>query len=299
MNAEIEKDGKDPRYASVARRIWNDRKVMGLSAPKPNAQTLLFRLLTGPEGASIPGIVAIGEAALAEALGWTLAGFRKAFAELQQHGMVRADWKARLVWLPNAIKHKQNQPTSPNVIVSWKRQWAELPECDLKTEAYHAIRAMVEGIGGGKNEGWLETFDKNCPEPSGKSLPKTIGNQRSEITDPRTGGEAAPRGYRLPEDWEPSPDVLHRFRTQERVDASLRIEIFKNFWLSTTGKNAIKTQWDRAFINWVLKDIEGGRCPRIVGDDLPLLRLPNREELLRADRAAAADMTGVSFGGTK
>lgn len=308
--AEFERDSKDPRYANVARRMWTDAGFANLSAAKPNAQTLLIRLLTGPEGGSIPGVIACGEAALAEALGWPLAGFRKAFAELEAHGMAVADWKARFVFLPNAAKHRQNQPTSPNVIRSWRRWWAELPECDLKIEAHHTLRAMVEGIGDGKTEEWLEAFDKSCPEPlpkssgkpfaksSPKSSPKTIGNQRSEIRDQKSGGgDRAPRGTRLSDEWEPSPDTLDRFRTKEHIDASLRVEQFKNHWLTSTRSNAVKTQWERAFINWVLKDIEDGKCPKIP-DELPILRLPNRDELLRQDLENAADMSGFSLGAT-
>lgn len=106
------------------------------------------------------------------------------------------------------------------------------------------------------------------------------------------------RGTRLPEDWAPSASLLDEFRREHRIDASLRVPIFKNHWLSTTKANAIKSDWDRAFRVWVLRDIDDGKCPKIP-DELPLLRLPNRAELLAHDLANAPDMTGFSLGATK
>ena len=148
------------RYSKVFRRMWNDAKFRRLSGPQANAQTLWLRLLTGPELTNIPGVFVGGEAALAEALGWDLEGFRKAFAEVFREGLVKADWKARLVWVPKAIHY--NRPESPNVIRSWRTQWDELPECELKAEAYRHLKAFVEGL----TEPFGRAFAEALPDPS-------------------------------------------------------------------------------------------------------------------------------------
>ena len=75
------------RYSKVSRRIWDDAKFRQLSAPPPNGQTLFLRLLTGPELTCIPGLFPMGEAAMAEALGWDLEGFREAFREVFAKGL--------------------------------------------------------------------------------------------------------------------------------------------------------------------------------------------------------------------
>ena len=162
------------RYSKVSRRIWGDERFQRLTPAPPNGQTLWLRLLTGPELTVIPGLFAIGEAALSEALGWPLEGFRKAFAEVSREGMVKADWKARLVWVPKALSH--NRPESPNVVRSWGSVFAELPDSPLKTEAYQALKAFVEGMG----EGFGKAFRQAFPEAFAKPSPNQEQEQEQE-----------------------------------------------------------------------------------------------------------------------
>src|SRR5690348_7720814 len=102
------------RYRKVICRMYGDEKFQELSRPQPNGQTLWTYLITGPHTTSVPGLFTAGEAHLAEALGWTLRGLRSAWSEIAWQGMARADWKARVVWLPNAIRY--NAPENPNVV---------------------------------------------------------------------------------------------------------------------------------------------------------------------------------------
>lgn len=145
------------RYRKVDVRMWSDAKFRSLSAAPPNAQTLWVYLLTNPETTSIPGLFRAGEAAIAEALGWDVKGFREPFQELFRKGLAKADWKARLVWIPNALKH--NPPENPNVVKGWRAAWDELPECSLKSEAHQHITETLKGFG----KGLLEPFAKGCP----------------------------------------------------------------------------------------------------------------------------------------
>ncbi len=174
------------RYRKIDVRMWSDREVRRLSRPEPNGQSLWVYLLTGRETAIIPGVFAARESGLAEELGWSLEGFRKAFQEVSgeafakglPHGaekaLAHADWDAGLVWVPNGIKH--NAPQSPNVITHWSDTWDELPECDLKEQAYWGLRAFVEG----KGEGFQKAFQKAIPKPSWKPLPKPLPIQEQE-----------------------------------------------------------------------------------------------------------------------
>ena len=151
---------KRARYSEVERRIWNDSRFRSLSPIPPCGQGLWLYLLTTPELGSIPGLIVMGESAMAEHLGWTLEAFREAFGEVFAKGMAEADWKVRLVAIPKAIrKHK---PQSPNVVISWRQQWLEVPDCALKVKFYRELKAFVEGLG----EAFREAFAKACPDPS-------------------------------------------------------------------------------------------------------------------------------------
>lgn len=157
------------RYSRVSRRIWGDESFRELSSIQPSGQGLFLRLITAPEARCIPGLVPVWEAGLAQSLGWALGEFQSAFKEIEAKGMVKADWSAGLVWLPNAIQH--DRPQSPNVIKSWAKEWTELPECELKNEAFHVLRAFTEGLGEAFAKAFREAFPEYCRKPSGRYAP--------------------------------------------------------------------------------------------------------------------------------
>jgi len=154
------------RYRKIDTRMWGDGKFRALSSPPPSGKYLWIFLLTGPHTTNLPGLFRTGEMALAEELGWSLEGFRKGFAELFREGLVKADWNARVVWVPNAIKY--NPPDNPNVVKSWRDSWDEVPECPLKAEAYQRLKEFTEGLG----EGFAKGFTEGCA--------KGMANQEQE-----------------------------------------------------------------------------------------------------------------------
>ena len=150
------------RYRKVKVKIWGDEKFRALSAAPPNAQTLFFYLITGPHTVGLPGASHVGEAALAEGLGWPLKAFRKAFTEVSTKGMAKADWEARLVFVPRAVEH--NPPENPNVVTAWGRAFGELPECDLKREVFQHVKDFIKG------------FDKTLKKVFVKAFVKAFGD---------------------------------------------------------------------------------------------------------------------------
>lgn len=161
-------------YRKVEVRLWGDEKFRCLSPIPPCAQGLWIFMITGPHTSSIPGLFRAGRASMAEELGWEVEDFDEAFQEVFDKGMAKADFKARLMWIPNAIKH--NKPASPNVVTSWGREFDLLPECDLKLEAYEHLKASIHALG----EAYGKAFDKAFRKPSEKALPKTCPNQKQK-----------------------------------------------------------------------------------------------------------------------
>jgi len=148
------------RYAKVDVRIWGDEKVAKMTPIPPCGQGLWIRLLISQHRSTVPGILCVGEAALAEEFGWTLEAFREAFREASSKGIVKADWKARFVWIPNAKFY--NRPESPNVVKSWRIPWDEAPECSLKEQAYRELKDFIEGFA----KGFQKAFEDSCSKPS-------------------------------------------------------------------------------------------------------------------------------------
>jgi len=186
------KDNKAPkvagRYRKVEVRTWGDEKFRNLSPIPPCGQGLWLFLITGPHTGPIPGLFRAGRAAMAEELDWDLEAFDKAFQEAFQQGMVKADFKARVMWVPNAIKH--NRPESPNVVKSWAAEFDLIPECDLKREAYEALKASIHALGESFGKAFEETFGK----PSPKAMPNQEQEQEQNSPSLRSGegGAAAP-----------------------------------------------------------------------------------------------------------
>jgi hypothetical protein len=192
------------RYRKIDIRMWGDREVLRLSRPQPNGQSLWVYLLAGPATGIIPGAYRLREGGLADELGWTVEGFREAFAEVSgeafrhgfRHGaekpLAKADWAAGMVWVPKAIKH--NPPQSIHVVSSWKVAWDELPECDLKLEAYQGLRAYLEGM----SKGFVKAFDEAIPKPSWKPSRKALAIQEQEQDQEQDqeGGDA--RAHAIP-----------------------------------------------------------------------------------------------------
>ncbi len=155
-------------------RTWGDEKFRALTPIPPCGQGLWLFLITGPFTNAVPGLIRAGRAGMAEELGWEVEAFDEAFREAFAQGMVKADFKARLVWVPNALKH--NRPESPNVVRSWGAEFDLMPECDLKREAFAALQSGICAMGEGFAKAFAEAFGKPSPKPS----PKTSPNQEQE-----------------------------------------------------------------------------------------------------------------------
>ena len=158
--------------------MWCDKKFTSLSKAQPCGQALWFFLLTGPHTGPIPGLFRAGRASMAEDLDWEQEGFDKAFLEVLNQGMAKADFTSKLVWLPNALK--LNKPESPNVVRSWAQEWELLPECDLKNEAHQYIINQLADFGEPFVNAFLETIGKPSGKPSGKTCPNQEQEQEQE-----------------------------------------------------------------------------------------------------------------------
>lgn len=166
------------RYRKIECRTWTDEKFRSLSPIPPCAQGLWFFLLTGPHTGPIPGLFRSGRSALAEDLGWPLKSFDMAFSEISEKGMAEADFQARLIWLPNAIRH--NPPASPNVVKGWRSEFNLLPECHLRDRAKAFLKAFLKGLGKDGDQAFLKAFGEASSYPSSKTLPNQEQEQEQE-----------------------------------------------------------------------------------------------------------------------
>jgi hypothetical protein len=155
-------------YRNVSVRMWGDERFRQLS---DGAKLLWVHLITGPHTTALPGISEAGRAQLAEAVRWPLKAFDRRFDEIAAQGMAKADWTARVLWLPKAVYH--NPPDNPNIVRGWVKQLAVIPECSLKREAIERIRQFLEPF--------RESFLKAFAEPFGEPFPKQDQDQDQDL----------------------------------------------------------------------------------------------------------------------
>lgn len=180
------------RFRKVEVRTWGDEKFRALTPIPACGQGLWLYLITGPHTGPIPGLFRAGRAGMAEELGWDLEDFDKAFQEVSAQGMVKADFKARVMWIPKAIQH--NGPESPNVVRGWASEFDLIPECDLKREAFDALRIAVAAVGPAFVAAFDDAIRKPSPKASDKPLPKAIGNQEQEAGAAEGAGTGEGKG---------------------------------------------------------------------------------------------------------
>jgi hypothetical protein len=153
-----------PRYRRVSTRMHNDERYQALSDPKPNGKSLWHYLLFGPRTVLMPGVLPIVLESAAADLRWPVAGTRRAWEEIAAQGMAQAEWRAPLIWLPNALKH--NPPQSVNVVKAWRRSYDDdLPPCDLKRHAGQHAEAFLKAFGHAFVQAFVEGFGKENAIP--------------------------------------------------------------------------------------------------------------------------------------
>ncbi|MCE4311057.1 hypothetical protein LYZ90_09360 [Xanthomonas hortorum pv. vitians] len=211
MSTDTETRSARSRYRKVEVRTWGDEKFRALSPMPPSGQGLWLYLITGPHTGPIPGLFRAGRAAMAEDLDWELEAFDKAFAEAFGQGMVKADFKARVVWIPKAIQH--NRPESPNVVRSWAAEFDLIPECALKSEALECLRAFVCKLG----EGFAKAFDEAFGKPSGKPSPKAMPNQEQEQEQEETSSLRSESSPQLTLTGDRSPPADLKAKRADRI----------------------------------------------------------------------------------
>lgn len=265
-------------YRKVKITMWDDPKFRALSALLPSGQSLFIYLLTGPFTGIIPGLYKAGRAAMAEELGWNVEAFDLALGEAIALGMVKADLKARVFWLPNAVKH--NPPASVNVIKSWARSYELLPDCPLKLEAFESLKSACYGV----SEAMGMAFDKAFALPKDKAKALASGIQRSvsskqilnpslnaganenssrhtqpeDPTPPRyVDGVSEPIGkFSMCDTWLPSVDFRQRaaqwgIRLPEPDYLDTELAEFSAYW-GSEGKVFTQIQWEQKFARHVV-----------------------------------------------
>lgn len=164
------------RYRKIDVRIWNDRKFRELD---DNAKLAFLLLLTHPDTNQL-GFIRSRSVSLAFDLGWQSDAMSNAIQTLCQMGMLMADEKAGLMFLPNFLKY--NPPNGVNGAKSWAGLLDLLPECDLRDQALIRLKPLIDGLPEGTREGIPEDIMNAIRDAirNGNPQPSRIQEQEQE-----------------------------------------------------------------------------------------------------------------------
>lgn len=128
------------------------------------------------------------------------------------------------------------------------------------------IQIAKGGNGNGRGmgeEGVQGDSNRSEAEPGAPTRASTPGTQ--PVT-PKRGG---PRGARIAEDWQPSAKTV-AWCEAKGVDPVAVLEEFLAHWLSESGSEALKVDWDMAFQKRVLQLIKYDQAPKLAARPRPI-----------------------------
>ena len=144
--------------------VWLDRRVRALG---PWARCVLAFGMTSHVRLTVPGLIVIGRAGLAEGMGAPPREISKALDEMISTGILEIDEGAPLICLTPAAEW--DVPPTAKALIAWKRQLEALPASPLV--ARHVARLRV-------------TFASQCPADL---LEDALGSSRTD-----NGNDVAP-----------------------------------------------------------------------------------------------------------
>lgn len=244
---------KRARYSNVERRLWNDERFRDeLTQIPPCGAGLWLYLLTTPALGALPGLIVMGEAAMAEHLKWPLEGFRGAFKELADKGMAEADWRARLVILPKVVTNPAHRPESANVVRSWRPQWLEVPRCALKVSYFQLLKAFTEGFG----VSFAMAFAEAISNPSANQIQTQIQTQKENVGSSPPGATSA---HAAPTVREPDGSPISLSSGDDPEQPSLALAA------TDPPRDAPRELWE-AYVEGWQRRVRGSRPPKFTDE---------------------------------
>jgi len=179
------------RFRNVHTKLWKSADFRALSPLKPSGQALFFYLLTGTHTTAVPGVLVAGPAAIAEELGWKPSEVRKYINEIAARGMAVEDAKVRLIYLPAGLAH--NRPTNPNIVRSWRDEWAMVPACALRDRMEADFGTFLGSLGDHYAQAWASVA-RNVPSnvPGGFGVERSTEQSSERSVDGSTNGSEEP-----------------------------------------------------------------------------------------------------------
>ncbi len=230
-----------PRFARIALGRVDVLRAAGVSR---DAILLDVHLRTHRAKRSLPGLLEMGIAGLAESLSETPKRVQQWLAQLEHANQVMVDREARLIFAVGAAV--DDGPSTEQAVVGMSRQWRELPESPItEAIALEIERSLDEGNRQKLLPLWLtETARTRTHDASAQSAVLTRSAPASD-SGPESASESVTQRASLPS---PSPSPLPMSRDPETATptpaVSAAVADFLN-WFTAEYRTALGVAYQR------------------------------------------------------
>lgn len=268
-------------HAQIRLDMWGDDDWRKLSVP---AQHLYMLLLTSPS-LSFCGVADWRPARIAQlAAGWTTEDVLESAQELIDRLFLVIDDETEEVLIRSFVRH-DGLMKMPNMATAMATSHAGIASARLRGVVVHELRklhAKQPDLAGWRSKRALAVLERECVNPSvnpsGNPSVKGSVNPSDDpepipSVDPSVNPSPSPtptptpspknkellprkRGHRLPDDFTPNDELRTWARDRGFNDPQIdeMTDRFRDYWHSTTGAKAAKSNWNLAWRNWVGKE---------------------------------------------
>ena len=100
------------------------------------------------------------------------------------------------------------------------------------------------------------------------------------------------RGTRLPDDWAPDEKLI-AWAKKERpdLDVNIQLDLFRNYWHTKSGKDAVKLKWHLVFKTWIHNARASHATKNGYVDNSSVARVDRANEAARARERGEGERT--------
>lgn len=234
-------------YSQVMTAIWLDGDFRALSS---DAQWTYLMLISQSDITSIGSLSMTTKRWAAYAKGMTIKRLSVGIAELEAHRFVVVDPTVEELLVRSFVRWDGGYKI-PKRLESIKATALRLNSRVLQQVAAYELDQLgiVHGINREPTDSLSDAYREDTD--SAGVVVTSVGkspNPQPTTINPVSGGT------RIAHDWQPSPRLVDWVRAEcPSVNGRVETDNFRDWWIAKAGKDALKTDWDATYRNWMRK----------------------------------------------
>lgn len=234
-------------YTQIMTAIWLDADFRALTA---DAQWTYLMLISQSDITSIGSLPITLKRWASYASGMSIKKLSGGIAELERHRFVVVDHTVEELLVRSFVRWDGGYKI-PKRLEAIKATAQRLNSKALQQVAAYELDQL--GIAHSIDREPIESLSNGYPEDTespGVVVTKVGTTPNPQPTTINTGSG----GNRIDPDWQPTPRLIEFVKAEcPSVNGRVETDNFRDWWISKAGKDALKTDWDATYRNWMRK----------------------------------------------